>query len=70
MEPPAKRFKVLATWSSGPNVSTLDARTLDASTLDASTLDSIFDLGSKACASAAAGAIQELLDNDVIEAIH
>jgi hypothetical protein len=65
MEPPAKRFKVLATWSSGPNVSTLDARTLDASTLD-----SIFDLGFKVCASAAAGAIQALLDNDVIEAIH
>ena len=63
MEPPAKRFKVLARWSSGPS-------TLDARTLDASTLDSIFDLGFKVCASAAAGAIQELLDNDVIEAIH
>ena len=64
IEPPAKRFK-LANWSS------VTPSCHQPSNLpDASTFVSFYATASSVAASAAAGAIQELLDRDVIEAIY
>jgi len=65
MEPPAKRFRVIAT-----RTSIRPCCHLVSNSVDTSTLDSIHHLGASVAASAAAGAIQTLLDNDVIEAIY
>ena len=65
MEPPAKRFRVLENWTAISPSSHPVSRLADARTMS-----SIFHLGASVAASAAAGAIQTLLDNDVIEAIY